>query len=457
MSNQLFQTEEWAFLTENTPAAQATDERLQTEDRILIVEDEESLRCLFAESLRDRYQCTTASNAQEALDLLAKEEFALVISDVQMPGLSGIELLRKIVSSFPDVAVVIVSGVDRSQRVIDALRLGAFDYLIKPCDLDVLQLSIEGALERRALLRNGKLYKKELERRNAELASQKAELVRLQAQLVHNKKMASIGQLAAGVAHELNNPAGFIYSNMESLGHCLSQLSQVLSAYERVPLSSEFASEIEAIKREVRFDGLLSEFQSIVEDCQEGARRIRDIVSNLRTFSRLDEAEIKRVDIHTGIDATVRLLSQYYNSSHLTLIREYSQIPLVECFAGQLNQVWMNLLSNAAQAIGQERGEVRIETSVGADSVIVRISDTGQGIAPEHLDKIFDPFFSTKSVGEGTGLGLSISYGIIASHGGSISVESELGKGTTFTTVIPLCAKRPRETEQISKPLGENV
>ena len=429
-------------------AALMSEDHVQTEDRILIVEDEESLRGLFAESLRDRYECSTASNAQEALDLLAEQEFSLVISDVQMPGLSGIELLRKIVSSFPEVAVVIVSGVDRSQRVIDALRLGAFDYLIKPCDLDVLQLSVEGALERRALLRNGKLYKQELERRNAELAAQKAELVQLQAQLIHSEKMASIGQLAAGVAHELNNPAGFIYSNMESLGHNTSELSRLLSAYGRVTLPSEFASEINAIKGEIGFDGLLSEFRSIVEDCQEGARRIRDIVFNLRTFSRLDEAELKRVDIHAGIDATIRLLSQFYNSNHLTLTREYGELPLVECFAGQLNQVWMNLLTNAAQAIGQQPGEVRVETAVRDETVIVRISDTGRGMAPEDLDRIFDPFFSTKSVGEGTGLGLSISYGIIASHGGSITVESALGKGTTFTTVIPLCAKRRLTPEQ---------
>lgn len=451
MFNQYLATDEPTFAMD-PPTGQVTEELVQCKDRILIVEDEESLRGLFAESLRDRYDCATAADAQEALELLAEQEFALVISDVQMPGLSGIELLRKIVSTFPDVAVVIVSGVDRSQRVIDALRLGAFDYLIKPCDLDVLQLSVEGALERRALLRNGKLYKQELERRNAELAAQKAELVRLQAQLVQSEKMASIGQLAAGVAHELNNPAGFIYSNMESLGQCTAELSRLLSAYDRVTLPPEMAAEINAIKREVAFDGLLPEFRSIVEDCQEGARRIRDIVFNLRTFSRLDEAELKRVDIHAGIDATIRLLSQYYNSNHLKLVREYGQLPLVECFAGQLNQVWMNLLTNAAQAIGQQPGAVRVETAVDDANVIVRISDTGRGIAPEDLDRIFDPFFSTKPVGEGTGLGLSISYGIIASHGGSIAVESELGKGTMFTTVIPLSAQRrlaPEKTKHL--------
>jgi two-component system, NtrC family, sensor kinase len=420
----------------------------ESDRRILIVDDEEAVRNLFAASLRERYECATAPNAQDALRLLAEQQFALVISDVQMPGLSGVELLRRIVSDFPDVAVIIVTGIDRTQRVIDTLRLGASDYLIKPCDLDVLQMSVERALERRALLRDAKRYKQDLERRNAELASQKAELVRLQAQLVQNEKMASIGQLAGGVAHELNNPAGFIYSNMESMGRYTSGLNRLLSAYDAAPLSPEVASRVKAIKQEIRYETLLSDLSSIIGDCQEGARRIRDIVLNLRTFSRLDEAELKKIDIHAGIDSTIRLLSQYYNSNHITLKRDYGDLPLVNCFAGQLNQVWMNLLTNAAQAIGHGPGEVRIETNlVENETVVVRISDTGEGIKPADLKRIFDPFFTTKPVGEGTGLGLSISYGIIESHGGAIKVDSTPGKGTTFTTLIPLNAQR-RTAEQ---------
>jgi len=415
----------------------------QIPDRILIVDDEEIVRGLFAVSLGDRYECHRAADAQEALSMLTEREFALVISDVQMPGLSGVELLRKIVTEFPDVAVIMVSGIDRPQRVIDMLRIGAFDYLLKPCDLDALQLCVERALERRTLLRNGKRYKRDLERRNTELAAQKAELERLQAQLVQSEKMASIGQLAGGVAHELNNPAGFIYSNMESLAQYTSDLNRLLAAYDRQAPSS--GSEVDAIKREIRYESLLTELTSIVEDCQEGARRIRDIVLNLRTFSRLDEAELKRINIHAGIEATIRLLSQYFNSNHVTLKREYAELPLVECCAGQLNQVWMNLLTNAAQAIGDGVGEVKIETALRNQTVIVRISDTGHGIAPEHLERIFDPFFTTKSIGEGTGLGLSISYGIIAGHGGSLTVESGPGKRTTFTTLIPLEAKRSDE------------
>lgn len=411
------------------------------DQRILIVDDEEIVRNLFAHSLGDRYECMTAGDAQEALALLAAQPFALVITDVQMPGLSGIELLRKIVADFADVAVIVATGVDRSQRVIDTLRLGASDYLIKPCEPDVLEMSVERALERRALIRDGKRYKAALERRNEELASQKTELIRLQAQLIQSEKMASLGQLAGGVAHELNNPAGFIHSNMESLDQSAADLRQLLAVYEQVPLSPEFTSRVNAVKKSIGFESLLSEMSSIIDDCSEGARRIRDIVLNLRTFSRLDEAEVKQIDIHEGIDSTIRLVSQYYSSNHITVERDYGAVPLVECFAGQLNQVWMNLLTNAAQAIGRGPGKVRIETRVQDGMLVVRISDTGAGINPEDVNRIFDPFFTTKPVGEGTGLGLSIIYGIIQKHGGGINVESVPGKGTTFTTRIPLKAQ----------------
>ena len=406
--------------------------------RLLIVDDEEPVRNLFAQSLRERYSCETAANAQEALDWLQREPFALAITDVQMPGIGGIELLRKINERYPNTAVIIVSGVDRTQRVIDAIRMGAYDYLLKPCDLDTLELCVDRALERRTLLRNARRYKEDLESRNAELARRKSELERLQAQLVHNEKMASLGQLAAGVAHELNNPAGFVLSNVAALPDYLRRLEQILTTYENISLSGPDAELVAAAKRAHDYTHIFGDLNSIAVDSYAGAERIKEIVQNLRLFSRLDEADLKQVDIHEGIEATIRLLSQYFTSPSISLRRNYGRLPPINCYAGQLNQVWMNLLVNAAQAIGDASGVVGINTSALEQTVSVAISDTGEGIAPEHLNRIFDPFFTTKPVGEGTGLGLSISHGIVARHGGTVSVHSVLGHGTTFNVVLPV-------------------
>src|SRR5258706_4588557 len=362
----------------------------------------------------------------------------MVISDIQMPGLGGIELLRKINELYRDTAVIMVSGIDRTQRVIDAIRMGAYDYLLKPCDLDVLELCVERGLKRRTLLRNARRYKEDLEKRNIELARQKAELDRVQAQLVQSEKMASLGQLAAGIAHELNNPAGFIFSNMTVLPQYVSRLEHILSTYEGISLCDADAQCVVAAKKETDYDNMLVDLNSIAADSYSGAERIRDIVQNLRLFSRLDEAEFKQVDLHEGIESTLRLLSRYYTSPFITLKRDYGNLPPVNCYAGQLNQVWMNLLVNAGQAIGDAPGEVHIKTRCNEQIVSVSISDTGKGIAPEHRNKIFDPFFTTKPVGEGTGLGLSISHGIVVRHRGTLSVESAIGRGSIFTVSLPV-------------------
>jgi signal transduction histidine kinase len=274
-----------------------------------------------------------------------------------------------------------------------------------------------------------------------ELALGKSELESLQAQMVHTEKMASLGQLAAGIAHELNNPVGFIYGNMEILRSCAAGLERLLKFYDDAQLPALLAAEINAIKKEIDYENSLEDLRSIISDCYGGAERIRDVVQNLRLFSRLDEADFKKVDLHEGLESTIRLLSQYYRSGRITLERNYADLPPVDCYAGQLNQVWMNLLVNAAQSISRE-GKVHVVTRRENEMAVVSISDTGKGIAPEHLKKIFDPFFTTKPVGEGTGLGLSITYGIIERHGGSINIESHLCEGTTVTIAIPINSTR---------------
>jgi two-component system, NtrC family, sensor kinase len=406
--------------------------------RILIVDDEEPVRNLYASYLDEAYSCATASDAQAALELMAGEQFALVLSDMQMPGLSGTELLRKIVERYPDTAVIMISGIDRTQRVIDAIRVGASDYLVKPCDFDVLSLCVERALERRALRRNARLYKRDLEERNLELADQKAELVRLQAQRIQAEKMASLGLLASGIAHELNNPAGFIYSNVDVLKDYVGRLAKCLRAYDQMSLPAEDAARVGELKQQIDYENIMSDLNSTLSDTYIGAERIRDVVQNLRLFSRLDEAEIKRVDLHEGLEATIRLLSRYFKPGRITVTRDYGDLPPVTCYAAQLNQVWMNLLVNAAQAIGDDVGTVHIQSRCDGDCVAISISDNGKGIAAENLKRVFDPFFTTKPIGEGTGLGLSITHGIIVQHHGTINLESAAGKGTTFVITLPL-------------------
>jgi signal transduction histidine kinase len=412
----------------------------QASDRcILIVDDESAVRGLFANFLGENYECETAASADEALAALATKTFALVISDMMMPGRNGVELLREVKARYPETAVIMISGIDRPQRVRDALRVGASDYLIKPCDLDVLTLSVERALERRLLQRTSATYKAHLENQNVELANSKTELGRLQGQLVHTEKMASLGQLSAGIAHELNNPAGFIYGNVDILGDYLKNLARLLKVYDEIVLPPEVASTVAALKAEIRYEKLSGDLSSILADCREGAQRICDVVKNLRLFSRLDEAELKKIDIHEGIDSTIRLLSRYYSAGKIVLRREYADLPMVNCYAGQLSQVWMNLLVNAAQSLN-DQGEVSVSTKIDGDWISVVITDNGSGISDEDLPRIFDPFFTTKPVGEGTGLGLSISYGIIVRHGGAITVTSEVGSGPSVTVKIPICA-----------------
>jgi signal transduction histidine kinase len=413
----------------------------KTTDRILIADDSPTVRAALRRHLAMKYECLEAGSVTEALGLLKDGGVSLVIADIQMPGLSGIELLRKVVDTYPPTPVIMVSGIDRPQRVLDAIRLGAFDYLVKPFDMYVLELTIERALERRNLLANAQKYKADLETRNRELAEGKAQLERLQVQIVQNAKMASLGQLAAGIAHEINNPVGFVHGNLSLLNDTVRNLMRLLKFYDGVSLPAEIADQAAAIKEEIGYELAVDDLEPMFSDCREGAERILDIVKNLKTFSRLDEADFKKTDLHEGIDSTIRILSRYFTSENIKLVRDYCEPIHIDAYSGQLNQVWMNLLGNAAQAVKENGGEVRVQTRRDGGFVTVSVSDTGKGIPKENLDRIFDPFFTTKPVGEGTGLGLSISFGIVRRHQGEIKVQSEVAKGTTMTVRLPVTAE----------------
>jgi two-component system, NtrC family, sensor kinase len=415
--------------------------------RVLIVDDEQEVLELFSESLSAKYICRTARSATEALKLLSKEEFALVISDVLMPGLSGIELLREIMTHYPGTAVLLISAVNLSDKALELVRSGPSDFLTKPCDLGLLSLYVERALERRIMNRTAEESKEQLDFCNFQITHLRGELERLQDKLLHCEKMVTLGRLTAGVAHELKNPASFIYGNVELLESYISSLQSLLAVYEQVPLTGEIEAKVSTIKKEIEYENSLKELRTIFEDCKEGASRIKEVVQNLRVFSDLAQPELKRIDINEGIDSTLRLITHYLAPSRIRVKRLYSPLPLVDTYGGQLNQVWMNLLINAAQAITGE-GEITIQTLLQEDSVQISISDTGCGISLQNRSRIFEPFFTTKSVSDGTGLGLSISRNIIDAHGGRIEAESLPGVGSTFRVIIPV--ERDRQKMELA-------
>lgn len=286
-----------------------------------------------------------------------------------------------------------------------------------------------------------------LQQSNKALNKTLMDLKDAQTQLVEAEKMASLGQLTSGIAHEINNPINFVRSNVKPLSLDIKDLREVISKYDALKLAAPEElpvklKEIEDFKKEIDLDYLDEEIQTLLRGIEDGASRTAEIVKGLRTFSRLDESDLKEVDIHEGIEATLVLLKNII-PENLRVVREYGDIPKLECYPGKLNQVFMNILTNAIQAVkgkGKQASEefLTITTRMVDDLLHISIKDTGMGMSQEVKERIFEPFFTTKDVGEGTGLGLSIVFSIIEKHNGKVQVESEIGKGTQFTLIIPL-------------------
>lgn len=278
----------------------------------------------------------------------------------------------------------------------------------------------------------------ELHQRHQQLEAAYLELARTRDQLVHTEKMASLGLLVAGVAHELNNPISYVHSNLDFIEDYAERLAGIIEAYsiDGSSLDPPARRRGDERKQAAKYDATLKTLRELIASSREGAERVKKIVLDLRTFSRTDDVGLVLADLHEGIESTLNLLAKQYQD-RITIHRDYGYLPPVECYPGQINQVFMNLLQNAAQAIPR-RGEVWIRTEAEDGWIRIRIKDNGTGIAEEHLPRIFDPFFTTKAVGAGTGLGLSISYGIVEKHGGKIRVWSKIHEGTEFTVELPL-------------------
>jgi len=319
------------------------------------------------------------------------------------------------------------------------------------CGIDISkQKQVEKSLEETVAIRTTLLQKTNqvLKKEKEEQVELNSQLKETQGHLVQSEKMASIGQLAAGVAHEINNPLGYIYSNLNTLKNYLSDLEQVAAIAEKMaddlPADNTLATDFKQLKQDLDLEFLQEDLQDLVNESIEGATRAKKIVQDLRDFSRIDKQEREIFDVEEGISATLNIVHNELKYK-ADIVKEYGGIKPFECVGAQLNQVFMNLLVNAAHAI-EDFGKITVRTGYeNEDYAWVEIEDTGKGIPDNVKSKIFDPFFTTKPVGKGTGLGLSLSYKIIQDHQGRVEVDSEVGKGTKFRVYLPINPKKQND------------
>ncbi|MHB1561222.1 MAG: sensor histidine kinase [Isosphaeraceae bacterium] len=396
--------------------------------RILIAEDDPVSRRLLESYLgKWGYEVAAAGDGAEAWRLFEAGSFAMVVTDWMMPELDGPGLIRRIRASHQPgyVYTVMLTARSRKEDLVEGLEAGADDFLTKPFDRDEL----------RARLRAGeRILRLEHQLREAQAA-------RLQAE-----QLAGLGRLAAGVAHEINNPIAFVTNNLAVLRRDVGSVLTVLARYEsgREALARSdpsLVAEIERLEDEADLAYFRENYERIFERTAEGLQRIRRIVQDLRDFARLDEAESKEVDLNVAVRSAIAALGHELGARSIRVETTPGEVPPVVCHPAKINQVFYNVLHNAMQATAPG-GSIEVRTRAEgnhaeAGTVVVEVEDHGVGIAPEHLPHLFEPFFTTRPVGSGTGLGLSVAYGILRDHGGTIEVESTLGRGSVFRIRIP--------------------
>lgn len=284
----------------------------------------------------------------------------------------------------------------------------------------------------------------------SELSHLREESRQNEVQMMQTEKMSSLGQMVAGLAHEMNTPLGFVKNNMEMLESKNKETKELVALYEKLRSQIMYGSpndvamllsQIDSVSQKVK-NRIWQESENLFRSSVEGIDRIQDLVLNLKNFSRLDEADFKPTDINENIESTLKIAGHMFKGG-IQVIKEFSQVPLVQAFPAQMNQVFLNLITNAVHAVDERTGKIIIKTMTQGNYVVVKVIDNGKGIPPENLKKIFDPFFTTKPVGQGTGLGLSIAYKIIEKHGGKIDVQSQVGRGTEFTILLPISSASP--------------
>jgi signal transduction histidine kinase len=440
------------------------------QNQILIVDDNSTNTKVLFDCLKSAgYRVLIAQSGESAIEKLELVTPDLILLDVMMPGINGFETCQRLKASSTtqDIQVIFMTALSDTDEKIKGFALGAVDYITKPFQQEEVLARVSTHLQLRNLTKQLQTLNQNLEQRVTERTSElTAALEQVQnshLQLIQSEKMSSLGNLVAGIAHEINNPVGFIAGNIEQIDLAISDVIYCLQLYQEALPNP--GSKISSKIAEIELGYLLEDLPKMVASMKIGCDalgnhrrwyRIRDISTSLRTFSRSDTDSKVAADIHEGIDSTLMILQHRLkadeNRPAIQIIKNYGKIPRIKCYLSQVNQVFMNIIANAIDSfeeINQNRNYLDIQanpniitiTTISIDNqqIIIKIDDNGSGIPDVIKSRIFDHLYTTKSIGKGTGLGLSISKQIIESkHNGILRVESEPGKGSEFAIVLPI-------------------
>ncbi|MEH1780936.1 MAG: response regulator [Nostoc sp.] len=418
---------------------------------ILVVDDLRDNLRLLSNLLRSQgYEVRTAINGTMALRSAQSEPPALILLDINMPDIDGYEVCRQLKASEEtrNIPIIFISALDDALDKVKAFHVGGVDYITKPFRVEEMLIRIETQLK---VQRFTQTLEQQVEQRTAELSQALHHLQQAQIQLVQQEKLSALGNLMAGVAHEINNPIGFIAGNLNEAQQRVQELMEHLNLYRDRAPEGDIANHAE----EIDLDYLLKDLPKMIDSMKMGCDRLKNISTSLRTFSRADKDYKVPFNIHQGIDSTILILKHRLKANEqrpaIEVITHYDNLPQIECFPGQLNQVFMNILANAIDAleesndrqnfekINHNSNKIIIKTSVENQQVKISIADNAKGMNEEVKQKIFDHLFTTKAVGKGTGLGLAIARQIVEeTHGGKLSFNSVLGQGTEFIIEIPV-------------------
>ena len=417
-----------------------------TDTTILAIDDDNMNLEMIDIILSDTdYRILKAGNGLEAIQVLeGNPDIDTILVDLEMPVMDGFKFINYVRQSPKWLAVPLIVITGSASEVNRTLMMGANDFVSKPFNREELRSRIMNQIRNK---KEADLAEMSLRNSEARLAQERKqaeiELKQMQMQMIQQEKMASIGQLAAGVAHEINNPVGFIASNLATLDKYGQKIGDYIQTLENAFLEGnggEWPDSIKKVRTSLKIDRILSDLSGLVHESLDDVDRVKIIVKDLKNFSRNDGHQIALLDLNQCIHSTLNIVRSEYKYVAELLLGLQEDLPPIRGNSHHLCQVIANLVANAAQAI-DDQGTITIRTWQDDCHVLLSVSDTGKGIPAEHLSQVFDPFFTTKEAGKGTGLGLSISRDIINKHNGEITLESTIGKGSTFTIRLPFESK----------------